>query len=77
MEILIAVACVEGVERDGGGGGGAGREKKGEGMGLRVSISFFLTISLVLEPKKRNDRCIKKLTSKKRTHVDNYQLQLL
>lgn len=75
MEILIAVACVEGVERDGGGGGR--REKKGEGMGLRVSISFFLTISLVLEPKKRNDRCIKKLTSKKRTHVDNYQLQLL
>ena len=47
MEIQIAVARVEGVERDEGGGGGGGlggwvREIKGEGVGLRVSISFFL-----------------------------------
>lgn len=28
MEILIAVACVEGVERDGGGGGGGERKRE-------------------------------------------------
>ena len=29
MEILIAVACVEGVERDGGGGGGERKRERG------------------------------------------------